>query len=221
MAHQGLARHSQASLAAAHVGRIIHRWQPLCLPGEGHERATSEALAVLATLRHAPVGDPSSDVRVWQVTLDGIPEELLSDRAGAGTTRGERAIHAALVLWAKHQQSKRTPMHVAGRSLGLATRDLSRAIQPGDELSPPVLRRFHSVATATGEQQQLHHLRSLVSLFRAHDVPLDYARLAADLFLLDTTKPNDVRLSWGRDLHRRKRQDSEDADLTPPPQNAR
>ncbi|HRW18492.1 MAG TPA: type I-E CRISPR-associated protein Cse2/CasB [Dermatophilaceae bacterium] len=180
-------------------------------------RPTSDALATLATLRHADAGDPAADVRVWQVTFDGIPDELLADRPGATASRAERAVHAALVLWSRHQQAKTSPMHVSGRSLGLAARDLSRKVEPGDELSGAVLRRFHSVATATGDQQRLYHLRSLVSLFRAHDVALDYARLAEDLYRLETPRADAVQLSWGRDLHRRDRSTTTETTSTAEP----
>ncbi len=207
-------------LAGIHVARVIGRLQPQYLPSAQRQSPTAEAAASLAALRHAKVADPAGDVRVWQITLDGMPEQLLSD-SNQGPGPAERAVHAALVLWARHQQSRSKPMHVVGRSLGRAVRELSRTLDQGDEIAASLLRRFHAVATATSQDQRLYHLRSLISLFRAHEVPLDYAQLATDLFVLTTSHADAVLMQWGRDLYRRAAADEDattDPDVTDTPQ---
>lgn len=189
-------------VVARHVAEVIRRLQHQYLPTADRAVPTAHAAASLAALRSAKVADPADDVRTWQVTMNGIPESLLSD-VHTGPTSAECAVHAALVLWARHQQSRSRPMHVPGVSLGRAVRDLSNRVGADGEIDPALLRRFHSVATATSQDQRLYHLRSLGSLFRAHEVPLDYARLAKDLYLLSVTEPDSVLMRWGRDLYRR------------------
>lgn len=189
-------------LVGHHVAQVIQRLQHQYLPTANRAVPTAHAAASLAALRGAKVGDPAGDVRVWQVTMSGIPEKLLSD-SSAGPTHAEYAVHAALVLWARHQQSRTKPMHVPGISLGGAVRELSQSLGKADEIDPAILRRFHSVATATSQEQRLYHLRSLCSLFRAHEVPLDYVRLATDLYLMSATQSDMVLMRWGRDLYRR------------------
>ena len=93
-------------------------------------------------------------------------------------------------------------MHVAGRSLGTAARDLARAAG-GDERAESMLTRFHGIGAAQTRAQRLHHLRTFVALLRSNEIPLDYVRLADDLVRLETPdKARIVRLSWARDLHR-------------------
>lgn len=195
-------RTTTAGLVATHVGWVVNRLQGGYLPSGSRTNRTSEAARWLAVLRRADASRPAADPRVWEMTLAEIPEELLSD--GAEPSAAERAIHAALVTYAGHQQSRPTPMHVPGRSLGRAAGELARRGSTEGELSTAVLRRFQAVGTATGASQRLYHLRSLVSLLRREQIPLDYARLAADLYWLETGRGVDgVRMRWGRDLHRR------------------
>lgn len=193
---------STTTLVGSHVGRVIERLQRDHVPTATRARPTAQAAAQVATLRHATLTDPVADIKAWQVTLAGIPPELL-DAQRDQPSAAENAVHAALVLWARHQQSRSLPMHVEGRSVGRAVQDLSRAMSSEESIEPAVMRRFHSVATATSRQQRLYHLNSLISLLRAHEIPLDYVQLARDLFLLETARADQVVWRWGRELYRR------------------
>lgn len=62
-------------------------------------------------------------------------------------------------------------MHVAGRSLGTAARDLARAAG-GDERAESMLTRFHGIGAAQTRAQRLHHLRTFVALLRSNEIPL-------------------------------------------------
>lgn len=195
-------RTDEARLVNMHVARVVSLLQGGYLPSGTRPRASSESVQRLALLRRADPARPAADPRIWEVTLAGIPEELLADRRDPSTA--ERAVHAALALYAVHQQSQPQPMHVPGRSLGRAAGELARRRTGGSELDKAVLRRFQSVATATGPGQRLYFLRSLVTLLRSEDIPLDYARLASDLYWLEVPGRADrIRMDWGRDLHRR------------------
>jgi CRISPR system Cascade subunit CasB len=191
---------SDGSAIGTHVGRLVAELQRRYLPSGARVRPEPYAAATLARLRQTPADDVTSG-GTFDLLYDGLPERLISDRDGP--TRAESAIHAALVLYAGHQQSRGEPMHVPGRSLGRAARDLAM-IRGDGELDESMVRRIHRVATASGSGSRLHQLRSLVALLRAHSIPLDYARLARDLYDLEWPASADtVRLRWGRDLHSR------------------
>lgn len=159
------------------------------------------ARATLANLRrgigHAPGAVPS----LWSITLDGLPEELIS-RDG-NPTYGEWASYTALTLFALHQQGhslQTEPMNREGISLGKAARKLVKT--PEDEAR--VKRRFDTVLTADSMAEFATHIRGLIQLLKAGGIALDYPALAADLYLLQTDSAKDrVRLRWGQDFCRR------------------
>lgn len=158
-------------------------------------RRESSARAQLARLRRVPINDPSQP-SAWDVTLRELPDRLRSN--DDGPSPAERAVHAALVLFAVHAQSATSASHARGVGLGRAVRKVA-----GDEGSDgPVTKRFHAFATATTWTQRLHHLRGLVTLMRSHNVAVDYGSLAQDLYQIQ--QPGGVeraRLHWGRDFH--------------------
>ena len=180
-------------LVSHHVSHRVNVLQSQALDRNATGR--SAALGQLSELRRSTADDPG-DPRVWPSTFEGLPAELAGQ--DYEPSNAERAIHSALVLFAIHAQSATVPRHVPGRRLGLAIGELA-----GDNRDDgPTARRFHAFATATTWSQRLHHLRGLVTLLRAHDIPLDYGSLAADLYRLQRPGGIDkVRLRWGRDFH--------------------
>lgn len=167
--------------------------------------------ATLAELRRGIGKPPGSVPQLWNVTLSGMPEELYS-RDGT-PTRGEWAAYIALTMFALHQQGKDTlkqSMNAEGVSLGTAVKRLVRS----DEGEERVKRRFDSAITSDSPEELAHHLRGLVQLLRSEDIPLDYGRLAADLYLFFTDSTRDkVKLRWGQDFYRYSKQ--EDGDELP------
>lgn len=162
---------------------------------------SSGTTALLARLRRAVGKPPGWDPDLWELTLSEVPGRAVSD----APTAEERAVHTALTLYAVHQQSRPEPMHVRGHGLGRAVRSLASATQA----ESAVRRRFDAAATATSFDEEVHHLRGLVTQLRAHRVPLDYGLLADDLYQLqDPRKVDGVRLRWGRQYYRI---DSDDA----------
>lgn len=169
--------------------------------------------AALAHLRRAVGRPPGTVPEVWGVTIDG----LASDRAGDQPTRQEHAVHAAMTLFAVHQQSKSQPMHVRGVGLGRAIRRLEAA-SPGFGSGDitPARRRLDALATAESLTEVLHHLRGVVDLLRSKDVPLDYVALAEDLLQLQ--RPGGaaaVRLRWARQYYSAGSDDTTPDDDTP------
>ena len=108
-----------------------------------------------------------------------------------------RAEHAALSLFALHQQSQATLMHSPGIGLGTAMAKL----RIDDKFSPEAVdRRFAAAATATSFPEVTAHLRGLVTQLRAlkKPQPLDYTRLLNDLCdWQDPDKVPAVRRRWG------------------------
>lgn len=178
---------------------VLNRVQPLQRLQLSRQPA---AAGRLARLRRALTAAPGSDADVWPDTIGALPAELLGHDDTANSF--ERATHAAMCLYALHQQSQPLGMHVLRQDLGTAVQVLRprNDTQEGDV--DPVLRRFHALATATSYEETLYHLRGVVTLLRAKHVGLDYGQLAVDLRRLQSgkTAPG-VRLAWGRGLYRR------------------
>lgn len=165
----------------------------------------SAAVRQLAELRRCNPASPGTNPEVWQLTLGDLPERL-SGR-GDDPSSSEYAIHAALTLFALHQQSHVDPTHRRGVRLGQAVGALARARSDGG-LNESVLRHFHRVALASEYAQRIHHLRGLIVLMRGESptIGLDYGLLALDLAQLarpdyDLTA---VLTRWGRDIHSRR-----------------
>lgn len=154
------------------------------------------ARAVLAGLRSAIRREPGSVSEVWEWTSVPVDEHA-SDKP----THEEWAVHAALCLYALHQQGRSDPVHRPGQGLGQAVRLLAGS---DSDLGSPVRRRFAKVLTATSIDECLHHLRGLVTQFRSAQPPigLDYGMLADDLVRLQ--QPGgaaSVRLRWSRQYY--------------------
>lgn len=156
------------------------------------------ARAGLAQLRRA-VGKPAGSVpEAWPLTIGLLPEERGWD--GPEPSWAEQATHAALTLYALHQQSMTVPAHTAGVSFGRAVGRLRFSGRWSEEA---ITRRFMAVSTAESIEEVLVHGRGLITQLRAEGKGLDYAALADDLQLLLTPgQAQAVRLRWGRDFYR-------------------
>ena len=169
----------------------------------------SAAVGTLARLRRCDPADVGAEPQVWAVTLGDLPEELTTYRSGRPDTPtpSERALHAALVLYALHQQSRDEAVHRPGVSLGSAVGQLARARAVEDDLDAATIARLHHAALATSFEGHVHHLRGLIQLMRTEKqaVGLDYGLLAVDLWQLADPYQDarEVLARWGRDLHAR------------------
>lgn len=168
--------------------------------------------ATLAKLRRGIGKEPGSLPDLWDVMLGGLPEELLGK--GEGPTYGEWAVHTALTLFGLHQQGKdmeRQCMNSEGECLGIAVRKLA---EQDSDREDAVKRRFDAAATSDSLKEFSHHLRGLVQLLKAKDIPLDYPSLAKDLYWFQISDVRDsVRLSWGRDFYRFRKEDDSDTEI--------
>lgn len=199
-------RKNPSQLVAEHIGRVVGRLQAEFLAGSA---PTAWAQASLAKLRTGDMDDPGGSPISWQLIFEDLPASL----AGRGdeASNGERVIHQVLSLYAVHQQGRRPyPMHVAGRSLGRAARDLAW-IDHGTKPNAGVVSRFHRLCSTNDESLRLSHLRSLITMLRSERVPLDHAMLGRDLYqLLHTSSRTRVQLRWARDFHYRPAKTTDD-----------
>ncbi|ASW55532.1 type I-E CRISPR-associated protein Cse2/CasB [Plantactinospora sp. KBS50] len=158
-----------------------------------------EAVGALARLRRGLGRAPGFDFGLERYLQ--VPEDLLGYRPADDTqaTDSEHAVHDAVTLYALHQQSRRERMHVAGRGLGQALADLVRRSAGPDG----VRRRFAALGTASTYPESIYHLRSLTTMLREQQIPLDYGLLADDLRLLrGLDGPAKVQAIWGREFFR-------------------
>jgi len=189
-----------AAALTGYVGAKVLRLQGGYLDrGRGDH---STAAGALARLRRAVATEPGTEPGIWDLLFEGFPQELVG--RGEEPSRAERSAHAALTLYAVHQQSQKSGMHVVGRSLGTACGLLARNLAAGREVGadPGAVRRFQALGTSTSFSETLYHARGLVMQLRGAQIAVDYGRLAADLYRLQHPARSDtVRLQWGRDFY--------------------
>ncbi len=159
------------------------------------------AKATLARLRRGIGKEPGELPELWPIIFEDLPHELESDTGHA--TRAEWAVYSSLTLYALHQQGHDTAdesMNREGKFLGIALCELAGG---DDDAKDRIKRRFDAMATAGDMPGTVYHLRGLVQLLKASDIPLDYVALAADLYSLqfEESAPA-VKLKWGRDFYR-------------------
>ncbi|TCO41065.1 CRISPR system Cascade subunit CasB [Kribbella antiqua] len=161
-------------------------------------RGSPAARADLARLRRG-LGKPAGSVpELWELTIAAVPPDLSWDRDEP--SRAEHAAHAALTLYALHQQSMSGPAHIPGVGFGQAVGHLGGGAGPSQAA---VARRFMAAATAESADELLTHVRGLVSQLRTAKRGMDYAQFADDVMaILTPGRGTSVRLAWGRAFYR-------------------
>ena len=164
----------------------------------GYLADRSKDVAALAALRNAAGRPIGASPQALQWTIAGLPDDVAV--GGADPSSEELATHAAITLFAVHQQSNRAgSAHRSNRSIGHA---VARLHGKGDNREG-VQRRFDALGTATDWEEIVRHARGLIQMLRGADIPLDYGVFAEDLAALaDPRHADGVRLRWGRDFYR-------------------
>ncbi|SCL13519.1 type I-E CRISPR-associated protein Cse2/CasB [Micromonospora inyonensis] len=196
-----------------HVARTVGALQARVL----RTAPVPEAVSALARLRRGIGRTPGFDYTLEHYLQ--VPDELLGWRSPADDepTDAEYAVHDAVTLYALHQQSRRERMHVDGRGLGQALAQLVNTSRSPEG----VRRRFAALGTGSTYHESTYHLRSLITMLREHQIPLDYGLLADDLKTL--RRPADrprIQAIWGREFFRsRPRTDVDTPDTDSPEEN--
>lgn len=178
-----------------HVARTISGLQERLL----RDAPRPEAVSALARLRRGIGRDPGFDYTLERYLE--VPEHLLGYRPAddSQAADSEHAVHDAVTLYALHQQSRRERMHIDGRGLGWALAGLVRESTGPDG----VRRRFAALGTASTYHESIYHLRSLITMLREHQIPLDYGLLADDLRTLRQPSGRaKMQAAWGREFFR-------------------
>lgn len=179
------------SLSKYVMGKII----PLQNGYFGNGPAASTARGDLAQLRRFSASDGNAWMTVGDLLFEGWPEDELGPltKEKKLTERTSNAVRATLSLYAIHQQSKESPMCLvrekgegdwSAGSFGRAC----RLIEPDLEVAKGVQRRLARIEATEDFDGALVNVRALIQLLKAKSIPLDYGRLAQDLYLIQTSK---------------------------------
>lgn len=190
------------SPAGQAVARCISRLQPR------YRKDNPAAVADLARLRRGAGRTAHTVQDHWGLGgLEELADVLAKGHPSVRREHAEEAVYLAVTLWALHQQSARdSDMHVPGQTLGRAVRLLMRKVQAENqadgELNEPLRTRLVRVGTANSIESVAVRLREIVLLLRSAGVPLDYGRLADQLYRWQSPPERaDVRREWGREFH--------------------
>jgi CRISPR system Cascade subunit CasB len=165
------------------------------------------AVANLARLRRGAGRTAHTVQDHWGLGgLEELADILADGRTPVRRAHAEEAVYLAVTLWALHQQSIRDgDMHRPRWTLGRAVRTLMQEKNgsgPDDELNDPLRKRLVRVGTAESIESIAVRLREIVLLLRNAQVPLDYGRLADQLYRWQSrTERAAVRREWGREFH--------------------
>ncbi|WP_447040479.1 type I-E CRISPR-associated protein Cse2/CasB [Streptomyces sp. DSM 118878] len=189
-------RKQVADLAASHIAP----WQ------RGYLDDKPKHVAALARLRRGAGRNAGALPDLWALidttVLHAQPEGSRPLREGE-LVRAEDALHAAVTLWALHQQSRPVGMHrpnAAGRPTGLGA--AVRRLMPPGEIDDAVRKRLVRAGSAPDLPSLSQRLRDLIVLLRRADIPLDYGLLAGQLYAWQWPGGADqVRTEWGRSFH--------------------
>lgn len=167
----------------------------------------SRVRAQLANLRRGIGRKPGDMPELWGMLFAEMPEKMLSQNGQP--TREEWAIYTALTLYALHQQGSKISeqnMHEEGKPENRLGRAVARLVKDEENDRDRIARRLNAFATADDMLTAAHHLRGLIQLLRAEEIPLDYVHLAENLYdFQDLESRPSVRLEWGQDFYDKSR----------------
>lgn len=159
-------------------------------------RGSRGASASISKLGHAAGKALGEDVDVLGIEFDRMPAGIAG--TGDDPSEGESAVHAALCLWGRHQGSNVECMD-GGNALGAAARVLAhrkKTVLADGEMS----REMRAVIAADDMQDLEQRMRRLVDQLSAVGIPLDYGRLAGQLYKVQYGFMADgVRMQWARE----------------------
>lgn len=159
---------------------------------------TGRGKGYLAELRHGIGKKPGELPSLWWLIFDRIDEELKGSKCASNA---EWAVYTALTLYALHQQGNDRFMYEKGYTLGRAAYHIANSSDDEER----VVNRLNLVVTSTTKEELAYQLKSIVQLLKGKSIPLDYAKLAEELYRFNyPEQAADIKLSWGRDFYSEK-----------------
>lgn len=157
----------------------------------------------LAELERGLGKSPGELPDLWGYIFEDFPEEYMSPTGDP--SREELAYYTALTLFSMHQRghdTKTNPMHKDKVSLGQAVRILAGPDTKSDSFDR-IRKRFNICVSAPDIYGLSTRLRGLVQQMKRANIPLDYGKLANDLYFYQIPGQTEkVRLRWGQDFYR-------------------
>ena len=162
----------------------------------------------LAEMRRGVGMAPGASPALWGMLFQDLPEEFFSVRREP--SRAEWAIYTALTLFALHQQGKDIRTDCVDKE-GLGLGSAVAKLMDSEDDRERIWRRFQPVTNAKAIEDVSYHLRGIIQLLKAKGIGLDYPRLAGELFVYqDVQRADNIRLIWGEDFYRVKKEDLND-----------
>lgn len=163
--------------------------------------------SLLAALRRAVGAQPGEVLETCDFEFERMPEELRG-RGNEPATVGEWAVHLAFVLYAVHQQSQESGMYREcdfenGQYWGFGNAVKLLTLKgDGEQLEQGQMpSRFAALVTSESVEELAHYARQLVQQLRGASIPLDYGRLAGQLYWYQMPAfRNRVCLEWAREF---------------------
>lgn len=172
-----------------------------------NHRSESRSKGLLAALRKTVAAQPGETLETCEFEFGRLPNEL-KGRGSEPVTAGEWAAHLAFALYAVHQQSQDAEMYRKCDiessqywGLGNAVKLLSLK-GAGEQLEQGQMpSRFAALVTSESVEELAHYARQLVQQLRGASIPLDYGRVAGQLYWYQIPEfRNRVCLEWAREF---------------------
>lgn len=159
--------------------------------------------ATLANLRHGVGKQPGEMPELWELFLDGMPDNF--GKEDGVPTKAEWAVYIAVTMYALHQQGKdidKECMHVNDKDhcLGYSVRKLV----PNEDDIDRIRKKLICLATSVSIKEVSNHLRSIIQILRANStsIPLNYVELSGDLYNFQyTNRRKNVVNKWGKQFY--------------------
>lgn len=199
--------------AASAVGRyVMSKIIPLQSGYLGKGAGSSTARADLAQLRRLSDPNGIAWMAAGEQLFDGWPE----DELGTPEHNDEafNAVCSSLSFYAMHQQSQEKPMALlrdsdshswdwSAGSFGKACREIEQDL----DKAKGVQRRLARIEAAQDFDGIVWGMRSLVQLMKAQGIPLDYGKLARDLYYVQFDDSRSIVFRrWGSEYYAQPRQ---------------
>lgn len=168
------------------------------------EAESGSGKACMANLRRGIGHEPGELPQLFGSMLLDMPEDFMSE--DGNVTKAEWSCYTALTLYAVHQQGfavRTKPMHTKEDiSIGRALAKMSAALNDANA-EDRSLQKLHSFATSVDMKEASHHLRNIIRLLSDNGIPVNYGKLASDLYEFQFSDgKNRVNLRWGQDFYK-------------------